>query len=80
MEALFSALIKLLPGDPFRTFLDEFASIPYLGYLNWFIPVGRCVQIGSAWLAAIAGYYAVQFLIKQIGNLTSAGISGGGSE
>lgn len=75
MDKLFSALISILPGDPFRGFLDEFASIPYLGYLNWFIPVGRCVQIGAAWLAAIVVFYGIQFLIKQIGNLTAAGIS-----
>ena len=77
MDRLFSILISLLPGDPFRGFLDSFAGIPYLGYLYWFIPVGRCLQVGAAWLAAIVGFYAVQFLIKQIGNLT--GLVGGSS-
>ena len=77
MDRLFSILISLLPGDPFLGFLDSFAGIPYLGYLNWFIPVGRCLQVGPAWLAAIVGFYAVQFLIKQIGNLT--GLVGGSS-
>ena len=75
MDILFNKLVDFLPGCPFRTFLDEFADLPFLGYLNWFIPVGRCVQIGAAWLAAIAVFYAIQFLIKQIGNLTSGGIS-----
>ena len=75
MDALFQTLISLLPGDPFRKFLDEFASIPYLGYLNWFIPVGRCIQVGVAWLGAIVGFYAIQFLVKQIGNITSGGLS-----
>lgn len=79
MEALFNVLLSFLPSDPFRQFLDQFGNIPYLGYLNWFIPVGSCLKIGSAWLAAIVGYYAIQFLIKQIGNLTSAGLIGGGS-
>ena len=77
MDRLFSMLISLLPGDPFRGFLDSFAGIPYLGYLNWFIPVGRCLQVVAAWLVAIVGFYAVQFLIKQIGNLT--GLVGGSS-
>ena len=75
MDSLFNKLVELLPSCPFRKFLDEFADLPFLGYLNWFIPVGRCVQIGVAWLAAIAVFYAIQFLIKQIGNLTSGGIS-----
>ena len=70
MSALFQKLIALLPGDPFRPFLEQFAAIPYLGYLNWFIPVGACIKVGAAWLAAIVVFYAVQFLIKQIGNLT----------
>lgn len=78
MDKLFEKLISLLPGDPFRPFLEQFASIPYLGFLNWFIPIGTCVKIGVAWLAAIAGFYAIQFLIKQIGSL-SAYIGSGSS-
>ena len=75
MDALFQKLVELLPACPFRQFLDDFAGLPYLGYLNWFIPVGRCVQIGTAWLAAIVVFYAIQFLVKQIGNLTGGGLS-----
>lgn len=73
MKKLFSIMIGLLPSDPFRPFLSQFSSIPYLGILNWFIPVGTCVKIGTAWLAAITGFYAIQFLIKQIGHISAFG-------
>lgn len=53
---LANAILSLLPRSPFRDFINEFSmdsSIQtYLGWLNWFFPVGRCVQILSLWLVA----------------------------
>ena len=32
-------------------------EMPYLGYINYFVPVGICIKIGEAWLAAIVVFY-----------------------
>lgn len=70
MEQIFNSIFSILPSSPFTSFLDNFESIPYLGWLNWFIPVGACVKVATVWGTAILGYYAVQFIIKQIGNIS----------
>lgn len=31
--------LSILPDSPFRGFLDNMAQLPYLGYINWLIPI-----------------------------------------
>ena len=54
---LMNQLIQILPLSPFRSVIAEFSSLPYLGYINWFIPVGDMLRITALWLAAITIYY-----------------------
>ena len=42
------------------------SQLPYLGYLNYFIPVGTFLKIGAAWLAAIALFYLYSVLARWI--------------
>lgn len=59
-------LMSVLPTSPFRQFIDDFAELPYLGWLNWFIPVGTFVKIGIAWLSAIALFYMYSVIMRWI--------------
>lgn len=63
-DAFAHALVMLLPVSPFQRYLDEFSNLPYLGYLNWFIPVGTFVKIGFAWLTVIAAFYTYSILMR----------------
>ncbi len=56
--------LGLLPLSPVAEFTDYFSSLPYLGYINWFVPVGACVSIFAVWLACIAGYYLVSIILR----------------
>ena len=47
-------VLALLPHSPFASFLDELETLPYLGYVNYFFPVGACIKIGEAWLVAVS--------------------------
>ena len=40
---LLSIVIMLLPESPFEHYITLFSDIPYLQYLNWFIPIGEIV-------------------------------------
>ncbi|MBP3458507.1 MAG: hypothetical protein J6K58_04805 [Lachnospiraceae bacterium] len=55
---------ELLPKDPFSAWLDEaeqyIQGSEWVGYLNYFVPVGTLVDIGTAWLAAVAVYILVR--------------------
>ena len=31
--------LSFLPDSPFQGFLDGLEKVPYLAYLNWFIPI-----------------------------------------
>lgn len=65
--AVSTILIAILPVSPFKDFIDTIESLPYLGYLNWIFPVGRCLTLLSAWAVAIGGYYAISWILRQLG-------------
>jgi hypothetical protein len=59
-------IISVLPVSPFAPFLTMFKDLPFLGYLNWFIPVGTIVKVGLAWLAAIALFYIYSIIMRWV--------------
>ena len=59
-------LMEVLPTSPFQQFLSDFEGLPYLGYLNWFIPVGTFVRIGTAWLVAIGVFYLYSVIMRWV--------------
>lgn len=65
-NSMLSLIIDLLPDSPFRGFIDNLTSIPYLGYLNYFVPVGHFVAILTAWTACIATYYVLSAVLRTI--------------
>lgn len=66
LDKFLSGLLSLLPLSPFTEIISALGSMPFLGYLNWFIPVGTFLKIGSAWLAAIALYYLYSVIARWV--------------
>lgn len=70
LEKLFNAfaqkLLKVLPLSPFSQFLDNFSSLPYLGWLNWFFPVGDCLVVMLAWLGAVGLFYLYSIVMRWV--------------
>lgn len=52
----------LLPNSPFQQFNTIIGDTisPYIGYVNWFIPVDWILTLLLVWLGAIASFYLVQ--------------------
>lgn len=65
-DGLLQGLLSLLPTSPFQQFIVEFASLPYLGYLNWFFPVGKCLVVLVAWCSAIALFYVYSVIMRWV--------------
>lgn len=67
-ESVFNAfaqkLLSLLPLSPFQQFIDQFRSLPYLGWLNWFFPVGPCLTVMLAWLGAVGLFYLYSIVMR----------------
>lgn len=68
LSALWTAfsgfLESVLPVSPFAKYIDAFSSLPFLGYLNWFIPVKECLIIFATYLAAVALYYLYSIILR----------------
>lgn len=64
--AVAGILIAILPVSPFQAVLSSLEETPYLGYLNWFFPVGRCVSVLTAWGVAIGVYYGISWILRQL--------------
>lgn len=64
--AIAGILIAILPVSPFQSVIESIAETPYLGYLNWFFPVGRCLTVLMAWGSAILVFYGISWILRQL--------------
>lgn len=64
--ALIAQTVMLfLPDSPFQL-LDNTPIQPYLGYINWFIPVSQIVSIVAAWIFCVGIYYAYSIILRWV--------------
>lgn len=66
LDMFLQALLKLLPLSPFRGIINSIDKFPYLGYINWFIPVSEMLAVASLWLAAITVFYLYSVLARWV--------------
>lgn len=66
IDKFLNVLLSALPLSPFQQFLDEFRDMPYMGFLNWFIPVADIVKVLLAWLGAIALFYTYMLIMRWV--------------
>ena len=66
VNKLFSALVLVLPTSPFQKFIKEIDDIPWLGVVNYFIPIGTMLSIFLAWLTAMGLFYLYSILMRWI--------------
>lgn len=59
-------LKSVLPTSPFAPYIEEFSNLPYMSWVNWFIPVGEIVNVLTAWLGAILLFYAYSIVLRWI--------------
>lgn len=63
-----SVIVSLLPASPFEGFLNSIElNSKYVGWLNWFVPVGGIITVIEAWLLAIATFYIYKAVLHWIG-------------
>lgn len=64
--AIARKVLDLLPDSPFRYFIDQIGEIPFLGYLNYFVPVSDFVILLTAWTVAITSFYIISAVLRTI--------------
>ena len=68
---ILSTVLSLLPSSPFVGFNNLIAQIPYLNYLNWFIPIPEIIVVMETWLSIVTVYYTLLFIMNYVGILKS---------
>lgn len=61
-------LLSVLPTSPFSGFLGGFKAHfnPYLGYLNYFVPISDFIAIIGAFLSVVALFYLYSIIMRWI--------------
>ncbi|MEG2571166.1 MAG: hypothetical protein RSA70_07005 [Clostridia bacterium] len=65
LKGVLSDVINMLPKSPFVfDSAGEFTQI--MGYVNYFIPINRMVQITKVWLSAIVIWYVAMTVLRWV--------------
>lgn len=68
MTAIFNAfksvLASVLPLSPFQGYISYFNAWPYMGWLNWFVPVKGYLVVWGVWLNSVGVYYLYQAVLR----------------
>lgn len=61
-------LLGVLPTSPFKGFVGNFKAHfqPYLGYLNYFIPIKDFLIIFSAFLGVVVLFYMYSIILRWV--------------
>ena len=62
-----SIVLTLLPSSPLSGFNYLLTNLPYLNFLNWFLPITEMIVILESWLLVVSIYYSIIFLINYAG-------------
>lgn len=66
IDTLLNAVYSVMPLSPFAPFVHSLEQFPYLGMLNWFIPIRQFVVIGVAWCGAIFLWYFYGIILRWV--------------
>lgn len=64
LNDILAVVLFLLPDSPFANVEIPPEVIKILGYVNYFVPIGAMLAIGTGWLSAIGIYYAYQTILR----------------
>lgn len=66
IAGIVSLLKSVLPLSPFQGFISYFNAWPYIGWLNWFVPVKGYLIVWAAWINAVGVYYIYQAILRWV--------------
>ena len=65
-QGLINLISAFLPLSPFQPYIQQLAGLPYLGYLNWFFPIGDAIVITASWLGAVSLFYTYMGVLRWV--------------
>ncbi|MEG1709605.1 MAG: hypothetical protein RR313_11795 [Anaerovoracaceae bacterium] len=64
LSSIVATILSMLPNSPFSSVIDTVADAEWLGYINYFIPIGTLVGIATTWGVAIGVFYVYQMILR----------------
>lgn len=68
---ILSFVLALLPESPFVGFGALVQQVPFLSWLNWFLPISEMLVIFESLLVVVAVFYGILYLLNYVGVLKS---------
>lgn len=66
LTGLVNLLTSVLPLSPFQSYILYFNAWPYIGWVNWFVPVKGYLVIWGSWLSAVGLYYIYSAILRWV--------------
>ena len=66
LNTILNYVFSFLPVSPFTSVLEGMGGIPFLGYINYFIPIDKLLLITVTWLGAVSVFYVYQIVLRWI--------------
>lgn len=66
LDSLGQGIVSVFPLSPFAPYIDKLGALPFIGYINWFIPIGTFATIAACWGLAIGLYYAYSIIARWV--------------
>ena len=66
LRGMLLMVLELLPDSPFRGFIDSLGTIPFLGWLNWFVPISDFLRLLAVWGVAVGLFYVYSVVLRFI--------------
>ena len=64
--ALAGVVIALLPATPFTSIISVIGEIPFIGEINWLVPVPQIIAVTTIWATTCVSYWVVSWILRQL--------------
>ena len=68
---ILSFVLALLPSSPFVGFSNLVQQVPFISWLNWFLPISEMIVLFESLLVVIGVFYGILYLLNYVGVLKS---------
>ena len=68
---ILSFVLALLPKSPFVGFSSLVQEVPFISWLNWFLPISEMIVLFESLLVVIGVFYGILYLLNYVGVLKS---------
>lgn len=68
---ILSFVLALLPSSPFVGFASLVQEVPFISWLNWFLPISEMIVLFESLLVVIGIFYGILYLLNYVGVLKS---------